>query len=146
MAATKYQVMARYFNTSTNNPITNSENTTYEKTFGFYTIDQSDRISDYMIEGNSPENVKTDMLFAYSGTKIVYPDADTQDYYCSDFKMPFIIIDQYERVFFSPWFINYTSGSLNSAIEKARNLVNTIGMDNVKVIKVVPFDQFIEIN
>lgn len=146
MAATKYQVMVRYFNTSTNNPITNSEDTTYEKTFGFYTTDQSDRISDYMIEGNSPENVKTDMLFAYAGTKIVYPDADSQDYYCNVYRTPFVIIDQYERVFFSPWFVNYTAGSLTAAIEKAKALVNTIGMSNVKVIKVVPFGQFIEVN
>ena len=144
MAATKYQVMCRYFNTSTNNPITNNSDTEYEKTFGFYTVDKSDTISEYMIEGNSPENVKTDMLFAYAGTKIVYPD--TEEYYRTSFKMPFMIVDQYERVMFSPWFVNYTTGSLTSAVEKAKQLVNTIGMHNVKMIKVVPFDQFIKIN
>lgn len=144
MAATKYQVMCRYFNTSTNNPITNNSETEYDKTFGFYTVDKSDTISEYMIEGNSPENVKTDMLFAYAGTKIVYPD--TPEYYSTDYKMPFMIVDQYERVMFSPWFVNYTTGSLTSAVEKAKQLVNAIGMTNVKMIKVVPFDQFIKIN
>ena len=144
MAATKYQVMCRYFNTSTNNPITNNSETEYDKTFGFYTVDKSDTISEYMIEGNSPENVKTDMLFAYAGTKIVHPD--TPEYYSTDYKMPFMIVDQYERVMFSPWFVNYTTGSLTSAVEKAKQLVNAIGMTNVKMIKVVPFDQFIKIN
>jgi hypothetical protein len=143
MAATKYQVMCRYFNTSTNNPITNSNDTQYEKLFGFYTIDKSEEISDFMIDGNSPANVKTDMLFSYAGTVIVYPD--TEKYVSAEFKTPFMIVDQYERVRFSPWFINYTTTSLTAAVEKAKQLVSAIGMDNVKMIKLVPFDQFIKI-
>ena len=145
MAATQYQVMCRYFNTSTNNPITNNSSTEYEKVFGFYTVDKSEEISDYMIEGNSPENVKTDMLFAYAGTKIVSPD--TEEYVNSTkYKNPYMIIDQYERVMFSPWFVNYTTSSLTAAVEKAKQLIGTIGKSNVKIIKVVPFDQFIKIN
>lgn len=58
---------------------------------------------------------------------------------------PYLIKDTYKRIQLSPWFVNYTCGSLEAAISKARTLVDMLGMENVKVIKVVPFDQFIRI-
>lgn len=145
MAAVKYQILARYYNTNTNNAITNDSTNEYEKEFIFSTVDVSDQITDKIIEGNSPENIKTDMLFSYAGTKIIYPDEDKQDYYDSTFKFPYMIIDTYERVSFSPWFVVHTCGSLESALEKAKMIVNHIGINNVKVIKIVPFDQKIKI-
>lgn len=145
MAAVKYQILARYYNTNTNNAITNDSTNEYEKEFIFSTVDVSDQITDKIIEGNSPENIKTDMLFSYAGTKIIYPDEDKQDYYDSTFKFPYMIIDTYERVPFSPWFVVHTCGSLESALEKAKMIVNHIGINNVKVIKIVPFDQKIKI-
>lgn len=145
MAAVKYQILARYYNTNTNNAITNNSTNEYEKEFIFSTVDVSDQITDKIIEGNSPENIKTDMLFSYAGTKIIYPDEDKQDYYDSTFKFPYMIIDTYERVSFSPWFVVHTCGSLESALEKAKMIVNHIGINNVKVIKIVPFDQKIKI-
>lgn len=145
MAAVKYQVLARYYNTNTNNAITNDSTNEYEKEFIFSTVDVSDQITDKIIEGNSPENIKTDMLFSYAGTKIIYPDEDKRDYYDSTFKFPYMIIDTYERVSFSPWFVVHTCGSLESALEKAKMIVNHIGINNVKVIKIVPFDQKIKI-
>lgn len=145
MAAVKYQILARYYNTNTNNAITNDSTNEYEKEFIFSTVDVSNQIIDKIIEGNSPENIKTDMLFSYAGTKIIYPDEDKQDYYDSTFKFPYMIIDTYERVSFSPWFVVHTCGSLESALEKAKMIVNHIGINNVKVIKIVPFDQKIKI-
>ena len=145
MAAVKYQILARYYNTNTNNAITNDSTNEYEKEFIFSTVDVSDQITDKIIEGNSPENIKTDMLFSYAGTKIIYPDEDKQDYDDSTFKFPYMIIDTYERVSFSPWFVVHTCGSLESALEKAKMIVNHIGINNVKVIKIVPFDQKIKI-
>lgn len=145
MAAVKYQILARYYNTNTNNAITNDSTNEYEKEFIFSTVDVSDQITDKIIEGNSPENIKTDMLFSYAGTKIIYPDEDKQDYYDSTFKFPYMIIDTYERVSFSPWFVVHTCGSLESALEKTKMIVNHIGINNVKVIKIVPFDQKIKI-
>lgn len=145
MAAVKYQILARYYNTNTNNAITNDSTNEYEKEFIFSTVDVSDQITDKIIGGNSPENIKTDMLFSYAGTKIIYPDEDKQDYYDSTFKFPYMIIDTYERVSFSPWFVVHTCGSLESALEKAKMIVNHIGINNVKVIKIVPFDQKIKI-
>ena len=145
MAATKYQVLARYYNTNTNNPVTNRSQNKYEKEFIFSTKDVSDEISDKIIKGNSPENTKTDMLFSYAGTKIMYPDEDKRLYYDEEYKFPFMIVDTYERVSFSPWFVAHTCGSLESAIDKAKIIVNHIGLNNVKIIKVVPFDQKIKI-
>lgn len=59
---------------------------------------------------------------------------------------PYLIKDQYKRIENSPWVLNCTVGSLEAALTKAKKLVEMIGIDNVKVIKVVPFDQFIKIN
>ena len=58
---------------------------------------------------------------------------------------PYLIKDTYKRIQLSPWFVNCTCGSLESALEKAKTLVDMIGIDNVKLIKIVPFDQFVKI-
>lgn len=58
---------------------------------------------------------------------------------------PYLIIDTYKRIQLSPWFVNCTCGSLESALTKARTLVDMLGIENVKLIKLVPFDQFIKI-
>ena len=59
---------------------------------------------------------------------------------------PYAICDTYERIEQSPWCILSTHGSLNSALEKAKAVVKSVGIDNVKLIKVVPTEQFIKIN
>jgi hypothetical protein len=58
---------------------------------------------------------------------------------------PYLIKDTYKRIKLSPWFVNYTCCSLEAAITKARVLVDMLGMENVKLIKLVPFDQFVKI-
>lgn len=58
---------------------------------------------------------------------------------------PYLIKDTYKRIKLSPWFVNYTCGSLEAALGKARVLVDMLGIENVKLIKVVPFDQFVRI-
>ena len=59
---------------------------------------------------------------------------------------PYTICDTYERIEQSPWFILSTHGSLTSALEKAKAVVKSVGVNNVKLIKVVPTEQFIKIN
>lgn len=59
---------------------------------------------------------------------------------------PYMIADTYERIEQSPWFVLSTEGSLTSAIEKVKTVVKSVGIDNVKLIKVVPTEQFIKIN
>ena len=80
MSTTKYQVLARYYNTHTNNAVTNDSDNTYSKTFEFYTEDASSSIAELIMEGNDPQNVKNDMLFAYAGTKKVYPTDGSVEY------------------------------------------------------------------
>ena len=58
---------------------------------------------------------------------------------------PYLIKDTYKRIQLSPWFVNCTTCSLESAITKAKILVDMIGLDNVKLIKIVPFGQFVKI-
>lgn len=154
MATTQYQVLARYYNRHTNNPITNKDENAYQKAFGFYTGDASSEIADIMMEGNNPQNVKTDMLFAYAGTKKVYPtdgsveaaaSGDPDAKFSAEYKWPYMIVDVYERVWFSPWFSVHVCGSLKSALEKAKVVVSAVGIDNVKIIKLVSIDQFIKL-
>lgn len=59
---------------------------------------------------------------------------------------PYAICDTYERIEQSPWFILSTHESLTSALEKVKAVVKAVGVENVKLIKVVPTDQFVKIN
>lgn len=58
---------------------------------------------------------------------------------------PYCIKDQYKRIESSPWLVNCTVGSLDAALEKAKKLIEMIGIENVKVIKLVAIDQFVKI-
>lgn len=101
MAATKYQVLYRYMNESTNTAITNSMNNEYETVREFYTDPYHKIYSDdetaqleavkeqqeLISYGNSSTNPKTDMLFAYDGTKKIahqYWVKDTVGYIVRD--------------------------------------------------------------
>lgn len=59
---------------------------------------------------------------------------------------PYLVIDTYKAIPMSPWFVHATYGSLEAALEKAKTLVDMLGIENIKLIKVVPFDQFIKIS
>lgn len=58
---------------------------------------------------------------------------------------PYAIKDTYKRIQLSPWFVNTTTGSLETALKRVKTLADMLGIDNVKLIKIVPFDQFIKI-
>lgn len=58
---------------------------------------------------------------------------------------PYAIADTYERIGGSPWFVMSRHASIESALEKARSAVQAIGIENVRLIKIVPTDQFIKI-
>lgn len=85
-----------------------------------------------------------------SGTiRLIISDIETTNipgHYEDVTDAPYLIMDTYKRIQLSPWFVHCTSGSLESSLAKARALVDMIGMENVKLIKIVPFDQFIKIN
>ena len=183
MAATKYEVLCRYYNLDMKMPITNIVNETWvsyfdkdkvNKTTGYYidevfeffikkeisaedakgmstqqkeqlqkTYDkenaiQERKIQDLLIYGNNSANPKFNMFFIYKSRDFIYSNENTNDY-------PYVLKDRMERVPMSPWFVHSTHGSLNSAMTKARVLANLIGHENIKIGKVVPLDQYIEI-
>ena len=84
----------------------------------------------------------------YSNVNLAYTDIEQisiPGHYEDQMGSPYLIMDTYKRIQLSPWFVNCTCSSLESALTKAKSLVEVIGMSNVKIIKVVPFDQFIKI-
>lgn len=58
---------------------------------------------------------------------------------------PYLVKDVYQRVMATPWFVHCVCGSLNAALDKARQLAATHGIENVKLVKKVPIDHFIKI-
>lgn len=66
-------------------------------------------------------------------------------HYEETIEYPYVIKDTYKRIPMTPWFVHATYGSLEAALEKAKILVDIIGLDNIKLIKLVPFDQFVKI-
>lgn len=84
----------------------------------------------------------------YSGVYIQPSDIDTTTipgHYEDSADAPYAVKDQYQRIESSPWIVNCTVGSFEAALEKARILVDMIGIENVKIIKVVPFNQFVKV-
>lgn len=103
---------------------------------------------DYVIKETAAANPKYDMVFVYDG--IAYGESRTgrADYNpppLDDRQLPYVYYDRMKRIQIDPWFLFSTHASLNSAMIKAKELVNILGKDTVKIGKVVPLDQYIEI-
>ena len=58
---------------------------------------------------------------------------------------PYIIKDNYRKIPLSPWILHSIHNSLESGLNRAKELVSMVGINNVKLIKTVPFNQFIKI-
>lgn len=155
MAATQYQLLCRYYNMDMKMPITNLNNKTWvscfdtvtdsdtsvQETFKFAlsnSAEEEKTIQDLLISGNNSANPKFDMFFMYKSRDFIYSTVGTNSY-------PYILMDKMDRVVLSPWFIHSTHGSLQSVMTKAKELVNLIGQDNVKIGKVIPLDQYVEL-
>ena len=67
-------------------------------------------------------------------------------HYEDTIEYPYLVIDTYKAIPMSPWFVHATYGSLEAALAKAKVLVEMLGIENIKLIKIVPFDQFIKIS
>lgn len=103
---------------------------------------------DTIITESKASNPKYDMVFMYDG--IAYAESRTgkADYHPDandDKQVPYLYYERMKRVKLDPWFLFSTHASLNSAMIKAKELVNILGKDAVKIGKVVPLDQYIEI-
>jgi len=92
-------------------------------------------------------NPKYDMVFIYDG--LAYAEGEMADRNGNPAnvsqQVPYLYYDRMKRIRLDPWFLYSTHSSLNSAMAKARELVNILGKDAVKIGKVVPLDQYIEI-
>lgn len=60
-------------------------------------------------------------------------------------ELPYTIQDMYEKVPQEPWFPYSVEHSLEIALEKSKALIEKIGLENVKLVKVVPTDQFLKL-
>lgn len=164
MAATKYMILYRYVSEVTNLPITNQTDQDYDETFIFYSechkmysgnaekeVEAFEEQQQELSDAVDVSNPKYNMMFAYDGTKkYAHQKIDgTPCTVCPRDRMrhrdPYCVKDSYKRINGSPWLVNSTFGSLDAAIEKAKKLIAMIGKENVKLIKVVAFDQFIKI-
>lgn len=67
------------------------------------------------------------------------------EHYESGGTAPYLIKDNYKKIPLSPWILHSVHNSLESGLNKAKQLVSMIGLNNVKLIKTVPFDQFIKL-
>ena len=93
-------------------------------------------------------NPKYDMIFAYDGVSYVESRTGNADYNPppNDAKqIPYAYYDKMKRIIADPWFLHSTHASLNSAMAKAKELVNIFGSNAVKIGKVVPLEHYIEI-
>lgn len=158
MAATQYQLLYRYINEATNTVITNDMINDYNPTFEFAAdghpfandadINAEDVKDELLTYGNNASNPKMNMFFAYCGTKKVYQYSgyfDSKQEY-KNWKNAYCIYDVYQRIKLSPWMVHATYGSLEAALTKAKELIGMIGLENVKLIKLVKFDQFARID
>lgn len=105
-------------------------------------------LNEIIIAESTALNPKYDMVFMYDG--IAYAESRTgkADYNPpdnDDKQIPYVYYERMKRVKLDPWFLFSTHASLASAMTKAKELVNILGKDAVKIGKVVPLDQYLEI-
>ena len=107
-----------------------------------------------VIDESSLSNPKYDMIFMYDGIgHVAFPGYDGDPSKIDknpppnddDKTTPEIYYDRMKRIKLDPWFSYSIYASLNAAMMKAEELVNILGKDSVKIGKVVPLDQYIEI-
>lgn len=98
-------------------------------------------------EETSANNPKYDMVFIYDGMAYAEGDiADRNGDPANQSKQtPYLYYDRMKRLQLDPWFLYSTHASLNSAMAKAKELANLLGKDAVKIGKIVPLDQYIDI-
>lgn len=101
---------------------------------------------DIIVNESKASNPKYDMIFMYNG--LGKKDGAVADYNppVQDKKqVPYVYYDKMKRLDFDPWFFHSSHASLISAMNKAKELVNILGKESVKIGKVVPLDKYIEI-
>lgn len=159
MSAVKYKLYCKCINTTSGKAVTNTvtkkwisafdignypnaddKNAFIKETLLFNlngTSDEEKKMHEALIEGmQTYSNEKYDMLFVYAGQEIMYSKGS---------EMPYILVDKFQRIMMSPWFVHSVHASLNSVMEKAQELVKKVGHANIKIGKFVDLEQYIDI-
>ena len=101
-----------------------------------------------VIDEATANNPKYDMVFMYDGVakaESITGEADYNPPEKDAKQIPYVYYERMKRVKLDPWFLHSTYASLNAAMGRARELVNLLGKESVKIGKVVPLEQYIEI-
>lgn len=98
-----------------------------------------------VVDESSANNPKYDMVFMYDGIANVTGEALLHAPANSNTGKPYLYYERMKRIKLDPWFLYSSHGSLNSAMSRAKQLINILGKDAVKIGKVVALDQYIEI-
>ena len=122
-------------------------------------MDEEEKRDTLLVEGNSATNPKMDMVFVYGGTKkINHKEYKGNNVWVEKIGVPnglneanvpggypYLVKDTYIRVPMSPWCKGAVYGSLTAALERCKQIAEAIGIENVKLVKIVPVSQKIEI-
>lgn len=106
-----------------------------------------------VIDETYASNPKYDMIFMYDGIgNVVFPGYNgvasqvDKNPPSNDTKIaPEVYYERMKRIKLDPWFLHSTYHSLRAVMNRAEELVNILGVDGVKIGKVVALDQYIEI-
>ena len=113
--------------------------------------DRLDGIEEHPIKNEDIESVKSKVKESKKVNDITYSLEGRLMKFAIDVKkgtdkeIPTLLYERMKRIKENPWFLYSTHASLTSAMEKAQNLVDLIGKNNVMIGKVVPLDQYIDI-
>lgn len=151
MAATQYMILYRLFNEDINQPITNDPSLTYNPVCEFYTqchklYNGSEKQKDEAYQEqqemllNAMNSSATNMFFVFDGAKKIRHKGVNGEEHTED---AYLIKDTYKRINGSPWLTHCVCASLEAALTKAKTLCSMIGIENVKLIKVVAYDQYL---
>lgn len=141
------------YKTGNNSKDLNKKTNSYGTTETYDTVYTGPVFIDEQPQARSGNNASVDRCVKNkdnSCTKVIIKPNHIEEYtipahYEEYAKSPYVICDTYKRVEQSPWFILSIHGSLTAALEKAKTVVKAVGLDNVKLIKVVPTEQFVKI-
>ena len=98
-----------------------------------------------VIDESKASNPKYDMVFMYDGIANVTGEGMLHPPTTTTAGKPYLYYERMKRIKLDPWFLYSSHGSLASAMSRAKQLINILGKDAVKIGKVVSLDQYIEI-
>lgn len=148
MAMVQYYVLYKYIHPTAKKPITNTTTDKYDATTkflkGYLTgtgqpgIDTAE-----ILQQQSAENSKYDMLFMYNGVGEINSNSNLK--LPTIATLPTMMAEKFDRCNGEPWFVASVHTSLPSAIKAATPIAKSIGKNSVKVVKNVPLEISVDI-